>query len=151
MAMSAVMSCLRSCARRRAGASSSATLANGRGHRTARKSRSQIEEPEQEPAGEVPLELDAERIVARTQGRERWLREGKRQLEQHRWENPDPVARSRCERLVLAGERLAADLDVERRANEALRRIGRRDGCTTDGGSAARPSRTRRRSCRPGR
>jgi transposase len=79
----------------------------------------QIEEPEQEPAEEVPLELDADRIVARTQGREGWRREGKRQLERHRWENPDPVPRSRCERLVLAGERLEADLDVERRANEA--------------------------------
>jgi len=79
----------------------------------------QLEEPEEEPADEVPLVLDAERIVARIQGREGWLREGKRQLEHHRWENPDHVARSRDERLLLAAERLEADLDVERRANEA--------------------------------
>jgi hypothetical protein len=39
------------------------------------------EEPEAEDSEEVPLELDAARIVARTQGREGWLREGKRQLE----------------------------------------------------------------------
>jgi hypothetical protein len=94
------------------------------------------EEPEAdaETSGEVPLELDAERIVARTQGREGWLREGKRQLEQHRWRHPDPIPRSRHERLWLAAQRLAADLDTERRANEAYEhyrttardRLGRR-------------------------
>jgi hypothetical protein len=84
----------------------------------------------------VPLELDAERIVARTQGREGWSREGKRQLEQHRWRHPDPIRRSRRERLLLAAERLEGDLDVERRANEAYEhyratardRLGRRPG-----------------------
>ena len=77
------------------------------------------EEPEAEAGEEVPLELDAERIVARTQGREGWLREGRRQLEQDRWENPDPIPRARTERLLLAAERLDTDLDVERRANQA--------------------------------
>ena len=73
-----------------------------------------------EPCEEVPLELDAEEIVGRgRQGRDAWLREGKRQLEQHRWEAPDPVSRSREERLLLAAERLENALDVERRANEA--------------------------------
>jgi transposase len=79
------------------------------------------EEPEAETSGEVPQEFDAERIVARTQGREGWLREGKRQLEQHRWRHPDPIPRSRRERLVLAAERLQAELDTERRADEAYR------------------------------
>jgi transposase len=73
----------------------------------------------EDPEAEVALEFDAEKIVARVQGREGWLREGKRQLEQHRWENPDGVPRSRGERLSLAVERLEADLDVERRSNEA--------------------------------
>jgi len=76
-------------------------------------------ESEPESAEEVPLELDAERIVARTQGREGWLREGKRQLEQHRWEKPDRIPRCRRERLLLSAERLETDLDVERRSNEA--------------------------------
>jgi len=76
------------------------------------------EESEAE-AGEVPLVLDAEKIVARIQGREGWLREGKRQLERHRWENPDPIPRGRKERLLLAAERLEVDLEVERRANQA--------------------------------
>jgi hypothetical protein len=40
------------------------------------------EQPEGEAPAEVALEFDAERILARTQGREGWLREGKRQLEQ---------------------------------------------------------------------
>ena len=72
-----------------------------------------------EPCEEVPLELDAEEIVGRgRQGRDAWLREGKRQLEQHRWEAPDPVSRSREERLLLAAERLGNALDVERRADE---------------------------------
>jgi transposase len=78
-----------------------------------------IEGPEPEPAEGVPLELDPRRIVARDQGREGWLREGRRQLEQHRWENPDRIPRARDDRLALAVERLEVDLDVERRANEA--------------------------------
>ncbi|MGH8573159.1 MAG: hypothetical protein ACREX8_11390, partial [Gammaproteobacteria bacterium] len=88
----------------------------------------------------MPLEFDAERIVARTQGRDGWLREGKRQLEQHRWRHPDPIPRSRSERLLLAAERLEADLDVERRANESYEhyratardRLGRRPGGRAD-------------------
>ncbi len=60
-------------------------------------------EPETEGSEEVPLELAAEGIVGRgRQGRDAWLREGKRQLEQHRWEEPDPVSRSREERLLFA-------------------------------------------------
>jgi hypothetical protein len=78
------------------------------------------DESEAEASEEVALGLDAEEIVGRgRQGRDAWLREGKRQLEQHRWEAPDEVSRSREERLVLAAERLDEDLSVERRANEA--------------------------------
>ena len=77
-------------------------------------------EPEADRTDEVSFELDANEIVGRgRQGRDAWLREGKRQLEQHRWENPDPIPRSRGKRLLLSAERLGSDLDVERRANEA--------------------------------
>jgi transposase len=94
------------------------------------------EQPEMEGSEEVALELDAAKIVARVQGREGWLREGKRQLERHRWRHPDPIARARPERLLLAAERLDSDLEVERRANEAYEhyrtsardRLGRRPG-----------------------
>jgi transposase len=79
-----------------------------------------VGEPEAEVTAEVPLELDATEIVGHgRQGRDAWLREGKRQLEQHRWDNPDPIPRSRKQRLLLAAERLESDLDVERRSNEA--------------------------------
>ena len=50
------------------------------------------EEPAVERSEEVALEFDAAKIVARVQGREGWLREGKRQLEQHRWRRPDPIS-----------------------------------------------------------
>jgi transposase len=98
------------------------------------------EQPEAEMSAEVPLEFDAERIVARSQGREGWLREGKRQLEQHRWRHPDPIGRARRERLLLAAERLERELDTERRANEAYEhnratardRLGRRLGGRPD-------------------
>ena len=95
-------------------------------------------EPEPEPAEEAGFEFDTERIVARGQGREGWTREAHRQLEQRRWENPDPVPRSREERLLLAGERLEADRDAQVAANRAYedyrengrdthgRRLGRR-------------------------
>ena len=94
-------------------------------------------EREADSTDEVSLALDANEIVGRgRQGRDAWLREGKRQLEQHRWENPDPISRSRGERLLLSAERLGSELDVERRANEAYEhyratardRLGRRPG-----------------------
>jgi hypothetical protein len=92
------------------------------------------EDPEAEVSKEVALEFDRARIVARVQGREGWLREGKRQLERHRWEHPDPVSRGRSDRLLLAAERLDSDFEVERRANVAYEhyratardRLGRR-------------------------
>ncbi|MBV8711769.1 MAG: hypothetical protein JOY56_08310 [Solirubrobacterales bacterium] len=52
--------------------------------------------------------------MARHQGRQGWTREAHRQLEQQRWENPDPAPRSREDRLVLAGERLETERDAHR-------------------------------------
>jgi transposase len=94
-------------------------------------------EPEGEASDEVPLELDASQIVGHgRQGRDAWLREGKRQLEQHRWANPDSIGRGRPGRLLLAAERLQSDHDVECRSNAAYEqyratardRLGRRPG-----------------------
>jgi transposase len=90
-----------------------------------------------EPEPEVALELEAKNIVGRgRQGRDAWLREGKRQLEAHRWENPDSIPRGRPGRLLLAAERLQSDHDVECRSNAAYEhyratardRLGRRPG-----------------------
>jgi transposase len=77
-------------------------------------------EAEGEAASEPGYEFDPERIIARVQGRKGWLRDAERQLEQHRWENPDEISRSRFARLVLAAERLDGDLGAERAGNEAF-------------------------------
>jgi len=96
-------------------------------------------EPESEGSEEVPLELDAEEIVGRgRQGRDAWLREGKRQLEQHRWDDPAPVPRSREERLLMVAERLDEELSVERRANDAYESY-REQGRMKDGRRFGRP------------
>jgi transposase len=80
----------------------------------------ELEQPEDEPqARQVEFEFDEQRIVARTQGRQGWLREARRQLEQDRWRDPDPIRRSRLERLLLAAERLEQELDAENRGNTA--------------------------------
>ncbi len=87
---------------------------------------------------QVGYKFDTERIVARTQGREGWSREARRQLERRRWEQPDHLPRSRNGRLVLAAQRLEDELDAVIAANQAYehyratgrdttgRRLGRR-------------------------
>jgi transposase len=76
------------------------------------------EDPGDEDAG--PLDgFDVERIVARTQGREGWLREARRQLEQRRWQRGASVPRSRAGRLRLAARWLEDDLAAECRGNTA--------------------------------
>ena len=80
----------------------------------------ELGETEPEASSVPEYEFDSERILARTQGRKGWLREADRQLEQHRWQNPDPVSCSRPERLLLAAERHEADLGAERAGNEAF-------------------------------
>jgi transposase len=79
-----------------------------------------VEEPEPAAPADPEYEFDPERILARVQGRKGWLRDAERQLEQHRWEHPDPVGRSRPDRLLLAAGRLEGDLGAERAGNEAF-------------------------------
>src|SRR3954454_15918667 len=66
------------------------------------------------------------------EGRQRWLRDAQRRLDQRRAEEARPIARSRAKRLVEARRRLDEELAVERRANadyEAYRARGvMRDG-----------------------
>ena len=76
------------------------------------------EAPEAESEA-VKLVLDPEVIVARTQGREGWLREARHQLDEYRRLQALPIPRSRAERLLTAEQRLRENLSVERRANEA--------------------------------
>src|ERR1022692_34272 len=98
-------------------------------------------QPEAQAPADGGFAFDAQRIVARVQGREGWLRDAKRQLEQRRWQDPDPISRSRTERLGLAAERLEGDLDAERRGNEAYEEY-RAGGRMKDGrrfGGAPKP------------
>jgi hypothetical protein len=67
----------------------------------------------------VELVFDPEAIVARVQGREGWLRDARRQLEEHRRLAAQAIPRSRGERLLEAEHRLQENLRVEREANEA--------------------------------
>jgi transposase len=92
-------------------------LRGGRSDGEERVGEGSDEEPEARAQPEY--EFDEERIVARTQGREGWLREARRRLEQHRWQHPDEVPRSRSERLLLAAERLEDELAAECRGNQA--------------------------------
>ena len=89
-------------------------------------------EPEREREREREYEFDAERIVARVQGRAGWRRDAHRQLERQRWEDPDPIPRAHEERLLLAAERLEDDLGAERAGNEAYE-AWRRTGVAADG------------------
>jgi hypothetical protein len=65
------------------------------------------------------VELDSDVIVARTQGREGWLREARHQLDEDRRREAKPIVRSRAQRLLEAEHRMVQDLEVERAANEA--------------------------------
>jgi hypothetical protein len=65
---------------------------------------------------EVKIEPDSDVIVARTQGREGWLREARHQLDEHRRLEAKPIVRSRAQRLLEAEGRMVQDLEVERAA-----------------------------------
>ena len=68
---------------------------------------------------EVKIELASEVIVPRIQGRDGWLLEARRQLDEHRRREAKPIPRSRAERLLEAERRMAQNLEVERAANES--------------------------------
>ena len=93
---------------------------------------------ENEAEAEREYEFDPEQIVAHTAGRRGWLRAAGRQLARQRWENPDPIKRSREERLLLAAERLEDDLGGERAGNEAYEEYRAR-GRMRDGRRFGRP------------
>jgi transposase len=86
----------------------------------------------------VKVELDSDVIVPRIQGREGWLREARRQLDEHRRRQAEPIARSRAERLLQSERRLEQDLEVERHANEAYEHY-RAHGRDSQGRRLSRP------------
>src|SRR4051794_37124176 len=65
--------------------------------------------------------------LATREGRQRWLRDAQRRLEQRRAQEARPIPRSRTKRLLEARRRLHEELEVEQRANadyEAYRARG---------------------------
>ena len=82
--------------------------------------------------------MTADVIVARTQGREGWLREARHQLDEHRRREAKPIVRSRAQRLLEAERRMVQDLEVERAANEAYEHY-REHGRDTQGRRLSRP------------
>ena len=86
-----------------------------------------LPEPVEDP--QDGFAFDVERIVARGQGREGWWREGHRQLERRRWRTPDPVPRSRADRLRLAARHLEDERDAKLAGNQAYEeyRVSGRD------------------------
>jgi len=87
---------------------------------------------------EVKIELASEVIVPRIQGRDGWLLEARRQLDEHRRRQAKPIARSRAERLLEAERRFQQDLAVERYANEAYEHY-RAHGRDSQGRRLGRP------------
>ncbi len=74
----------------------------------------------QEESVEDPRDgFDTELIVARTQGRQGWTREARRQLDTQRAATAGPIPRSRQARLRLAARWLEDDLAAEKRGNSA--------------------------------
>jgi transposase len=90
-----------------------------------RRAQQQAGEPVVE---EIDLELDPERFVTSSQGRESWLREGRRALDARREREAGPIPRSRSERIVEVKRRFDEQLAFEHAANrcyETYRATGR--------------------------
>jgi hypothetical protein len=98
----------------------------------------QSEATDEAEAPAVKIELDAAVIVPRVQGRDGWLREARRQLDEQRRREAKPIARSRAQRLLEAERRLQQDLAVERYANEAYEHY-RAHGRDSQGRRLSRP------------
>jgi hypothetical protein len=87
----------------------------------------------------VELELDRDRFPAAADGRVQWLRQGRRELEARREQEPWPVPRSRQERLEEAQRRLDEELAYEHAANQAYEHY-RQTGRRSDGRRFGKPA-----------
>jgi hypothetical protein len=113
-----VMSCPSSCERRRGALREAKRKLE---EQRAANQAGESEEPEDwvESRAAALVELDAEEIVGRVQGRRGWLRAARDQLDERRRLEAKPVVRSRSERLWESERRLREELAVERAANAA--------------------------------
>ena len=95
-------------------------------------------EPKPAPGEGVAFEFDAERMVARTQGRDGWTQEARRQLERRRWKKTDPVPRSR---EITCGSRASGwSATPSSRLIGPMRLTGRVVATRRAGGSVADPT-----------
>jgi len=92
----------------------------------------------EEVIAQVELELDRDQFPAAMDGREAWLRQGRRELEARREQEPWPVPRSRQERLLEARRRLDEELAYEHAANRAYEHY-RQTGRRSDGRRFGKP------------
>jgi hypothetical protein len=119
------------------GLGDAAVVVEARAERVPERLRREREQPDS-PGDETPdtdpvaLVFDQEQIVARDQGREGWLRDARRQLDDHRQQTARPVPRSRLGRLLAGEQRLGEDLAVECAANAAYEAYRKR-GVMKDG------------------
>ena len=93
------------------------------------RERAEAQQAGEEVIAEVELDLDRDQFPAALDGRVQWLRQGRRELEAQRAQNPWPVPRSRSERLLEAQRRMDEELAFEHAANRAYehyRQTGRR-------------------------
>jgi hypothetical protein len=67
----------------------------------------------------VELEFDRQAIVARQNGRDGWLVDARRQVNEQREQEAQPVPRSRPQRLLESERRMQENLAAERAANDA--------------------------------
>ena len=82
------------------------------------RERAAAKEAGEEVIAKVEVDLDPDRYEVKPEGRQRWLREARRDLEVRRNQSPWPVPRSRRERLEEAKRRMDEELAVEHAANE---------------------------------
>jgi transposase len=101
--------------------------------------RDELDAPEPRDAAVVPVagvelgfELDLQGLADASRGRRVWLREARRQLDEHRRREAAPIPRSRPQRRAEAQRRLEQELECERRANEAYEQY-RANGRMRDG------------------
>jgi transposase len=131
----------------RANASKAQTMDYEKLARTILEEAAEVDAAEDELYGDKRGDELPERLSTRW-GRQEWLREAKRQLEQERAAEARPVPRARAPRLREAKRRMEEELSVEQRANEAYE-AWRARGVKSDGRKLNTPSTPYRPPDRP--
>jgi len=92
------------------------------------RERAEAQQAGEEVMAKVELDLDRDQFPAALDGRVQWLRQGRRELEAQRAQNPWPVPRSRSERLLEAQRRMDEELAFDTRRTVPMSVTPRRGG-----------------------